>query len=148
MTLPPVLHQARAAELTDPNKSLLHRLKNWAEHLQKETYALYFAARDARTPWYAKVLAGLVVAYALSPIDAIPDFIPLLGYLDDVIIIPLGLALALRMIPVQVMQEARVTAAEKMQNGKIVSKAGILIVIGIWLVILALAAFIVYRLVR
>lgn len=148
MTLPSSVDPVDASEPAAGKKPLFARLKEWAEHLEKETYALYFAARDPRTPWYAKVLAGLVVAYALSPIDVIPDFIPVLGYLDDVIIVPLGLALALRLIPPQVMREARVTAAEKTQNGKIVSRTGILVVVGIWLALLALAAFIVYRLIR
>ena len=148
MTLHPTPGPAPADELSDQKKSLLHRLKDRAEQLEKETYALYFAYRDPRTPWYAKALAAFVVAHTLSPIDTIPDFIPVLGYLDDLIITPLGLALAVRMIPPQVMQEARQKAAEKMQNGKIVSKAGILIVIGIWLVMLALVGWIIYRLIR
>ena len=75
--------------------------------LQAEVYALYLAYRDPRVPWYAKAVAACVVGYALSPIDLIPDFIPVLGYLDDLVLIPLGIALALRMIPPAVMDECR-----------------------------------------
>ena len=83
------------------------RLRDWARRLKGETLALYLAARDRRTPWYARLLVAGIVAYALSPIDLIPDFIPVLGYLDDVLLIPLGIAIALRLIPAEVMAEAR-----------------------------------------
>ena len=83
------------------------RLKKWARALKTETYALYLASRDPRTPWYAKVLAGLVAAHTFSPIDLIPDFIPILGYLDDLIITPGGIWLVLKLIPPQVMAEKR-----------------------------------------
>ena len=83
--------------------SRIKKLQEKAASLKKEAYALYIAARDPRVPWYAKAFLGLVLAYALSPIDLIPDFIPLLGYLDDLILIPLGITLALKMIPAQVM---------------------------------------------
>jgi uncharacterized membrane protein YkvA (DUF1232 family) len=136
-------------ETKDMNKEpLSRRVKAWAARLIDETYALYYACRDPRTPWYAKALAGFVVAHTLSPVDTIPDFIPVLGMLDDLIITPLGLAIALRMIPAGVMQDARRTAAENRQNGKIVSKAGLFIVIGIWVFLLALLALIIYRIVK
>lgn len=86
-------------------------LRRWAQKLEGEALALYFAVRDPRTPWYAKLIAGAVVAYALSPIDLIPDFIPVLGYLDDAILVPLGIALAIRLIPAEVLAAARARAA-------------------------------------
>ena len=87
------------------------RLRDWARALKLELRALYFVVRDPRTPWYAKALAGAVLAYALSPIDLIPDFIPVLGYLDDVILVPLGIWLALKLVPGEVLAEARARAA-------------------------------------
>ena len=90
---------------------MLDRLKASARALKKEVLAVYLAAKDPRTPWYAKALIFFVVAYTFSPIDLIPDFIPVLGYLDDLIIMPGGLWLAVRMIPPEVLAEARVTAA-------------------------------------
>jgi uncharacterized membrane protein YkvA (DUF1232 family) len=87
------------------------RLTQWARLIKRDVHALYFAARDPRVPWYAKTLAVLVVAYALSPIDLVPDFIPVLGYLDDAILVPLGILLTLRLIPSEVMREHRLRAA-------------------------------------
>lgn len=92
---------------------MLDKLKQRARALKHESIALYFALRDARAPWYAKILAALVLAYAFSPIDLIPDFIPVLGYLDDLILVPAGIALAVKLIPPEVMDEARVTASAK-----------------------------------
>jgi uncharacterized membrane protein YkvA (DUF1232 family) len=85
----------------------LKELRDWARALKRETLSLYYATRDPRTSWYAKLLAGLIVAYALSPIDLIPDFIPVLGYLDEVILLPLGIWLVLRLIPDAVLSDAR-----------------------------------------
>jgi uncharacterized membrane protein YkvA (DUF1232 family) len=124
---------------------MFDRIKNWARHLKKETYALYFAYRDPRVPWYAKLLVAFVVAHTLSPIDLIPDFIPVLGYLDDLIITPLGLALALKLIPAEVMAEARIKAESNIVEGKIVSRAGMFIVITIWLIGLFLVLLLVSR---
>lgn len=86
-------------------------LRDWARSLKRDVVALRIAARDARTPWYAKVLAGMVAAYALSPIDLIPDFIPVVGYLDDLIIVPGGIWLVIRLIPPALMVEFRTEAA-------------------------------------
>jgi uncharacterized membrane protein YkvA (DUF1232 family) len=124
---------------------MFERLKEWARHLKKETYALYFAYRDPRVPWYAKLLVAFVVAHTFSPIDLIPDFIPVLGYLDDLIITPLGLALAIKLIPAEVMTEARIKAESNIVEGKIVSRAGLLIVISIWLSGLILVLLILLR---
>jgi uncharacterized membrane protein YkvA (DUF1232 family) len=113
--------------------TLIQSLRNRARLLRRETYVLYFAVRDPRTPWYAKVLAGAVVAYALSPIDLIPDFIPILGYVDDLILVPLGIAAALRLVPAPVMEDCR-RRAEAAQ-ARPVSRAGAAIVVGVWLLI-------------
>lgn len=92
--------------------SILNRLKYQARHLKRELSALSLAYRDPRVPWYAKLLAVIVLAYALSPIDLIPDFIPVLGYLDDLLLLPLGIWLVLRLIPAPVMAECRARAAD------------------------------------
>lgn len=89
---------------------LLENLKSRAKALKRDTLAVWFASRDKRTPWFARLLAVVVAAYALSPIDLIPDFIPVLGYLDDLILIPAGIALTLRLIPPEVMDDARARA--------------------------------------
>ena len=86
------------------------RLSAWARGLKTQIKALYLAYRDPRTPWYARALLALVVAYAFSPIDLIPDFVPVLGYLDDLVILPIGIAIAIRLVPAQVMAECRVRA--------------------------------------
>jgi uncharacterized membrane protein YkvA (DUF1232 family) len=88
----------------------MDRWKQWARLIKRDAHALYLAARDPRVPWYAKAVAIGVAAYALSPIDLIPDFIPVLGYLDDLIIVPVGIALVVRMIPPQIMAEHRTLA--------------------------------------
>lgn len=85
---------------------MLDRLKSRARALKNETFAVYLAAKDSRTPWYARVIAICTVAYALSPIDLIPDFIPILGHLDDIIIVPAGIALTVRLIPADALEEA------------------------------------------
>jgi uncharacterized membrane protein YkvA (DUF1232 family) len=87
--------------------TLVQRLRSSARRLRAETFALWLAARDPRTPWYARVLVWVVVAYALSPIDLIPDVIPVLGYLDDLLLVPLGIVVALRLVPADVMAECR-----------------------------------------
>ncbi len=114
---------------------LLAELKKRARHLKAETSALYFAMRDPRTPWYAKLIVGCIVAYAFSPIDLIPDFIPVLGYLDDFILIPMGIALAIKLIPHAVLAECRVRARETKQNGKPVSRIAGAVIIAIWIVL-------------
>ena len=88
-------------------------LKKWASSLKKNIYALYLASRDTRVPILAKVIIGFVVAYALSPIDLIPDFIPVIGYLDDLILLPLGISLAIRLIPQEVWLECQALAEEQ-----------------------------------
>ena len=107
------------------------RLAEWAHVLKRESLVLYYAARDPRTPWYAKVLAGVIVAYALSPIDLIPDFIPVLGLLDDLLLLPIGIWLALRLVPATVLAEARRRAEATLERPK--SRAAAVIV-SIWIV--------------
>jgi len=107
--------------------------------LKAETYAIYLAYRDPRVPWYAKALIALVVAHAFSPIDLIPDFIPLLGYVDDLIIVPLGIALALKMIPEDVITECPEEARAVLDQDKRMARTGAAVVIGVWLLVTALA---------
>ena len=127
---------------------ILTRWKQAARNLKIQTYALYLAYRDPRTPWYAKVWAALVVAYAFSPIDLIPDFIPILGYLDDLILIPVGVALALKMIPPEVMGEAQEKARQAEGAGRPVNKVAAVVIILIWLGLIALAVVLALRIVR
>ena len=96
----------------------MERIKAWAKNLKRQIFILYFAYRDERVPWYVKLFTACIVAYAFSPIDLIPDFIPILGYLDDVIILPLGIMFALKMIPKDVISDCEVKANEMMKNGK------------------------------
>jgi len=112
---------------------MLNRLKARARALKTEVYAIYIAARDPRTPWYAKALIFFVVAHTFSPIDLIPDFIPILGYLDDLIITPGGIWLAVRLIPPEVLEEARATAAIRSVDGS-VGKVGAVLIILVWIV--------------
>ena len=118
--------------------SLLEEFKRRARLLKEETYGLYLASRDPRTPWYAKLLVAGIVAYALSPIDLVPDFIPVLGYLDDLVLLPLGIFLALKLIPPQVMAECRARAKTAMRHGKPASRVAAAVIIVIWLAAAAL----------
>jgi len=127
---------------------LIARLKSRARTLKREAYALYIATRDPRAPWYAKAFLGLVVAHTFSPIDLIPDFIPVLGYLDDLVVTPLGIALALRMIPPEVMSDARRQAEALLQQGKPISRAGAIMVVAIWLVIIIAVVWSIVRAVK
>ena len=120
--------------------TVLAILKERARALKSETYALYLVARDPRTPWYAKVLAGGVVAYALSPIDLIPDFIPVIGYLDDLILVPAGIWLAIRLVPPQVMQESRAKAELAVDLGQTVGRNAAVVIVLIWLALAVSAA--------
>lgn len=119
------------------------RLKTWARQLRVELVAVSRAARDPRTPWAARIIILFVVAYAASPIDLIPDFIPVLGLVDDLIIVPLGLALALRLIPPEVIAEHRAAAAEQAHVPP--SRAGFAIVVALWLAALLVVAIWVKR---
>ena len=119
---------------------MIQRLKIWAAALKREVMALWFACRDPRTPWYARLLSILIVAYALSPIDLIPDFIPVLGLLDDVILLPLGIALAVKLTP-RHLWLARVAEAEVGQEKLPRLLWGALIVVAVWLALMSLFAW-------
>jgi uncharacterized membrane protein YkvA (DUF1232 family) len=124
---------------------MLAELRRRARALKVETLALYLVARDPRVPWYARLFVAVVVAYALSPIDLIPDFVPVLGYLDDLILVPLGLALALRMVPPAIMDECRARAAVELDGKRPTSRAALLTIVAIWLAGAAFAAWLVVR---
>jgi uncharacterized membrane protein YkvA (DUF1232 family) len=114
-------------------------LEGWrrrARALKTWLRALYLAARDRRTPWTARLVALAVVAYAFSPIDLIPDFVPVLGYLDDLVLLPLGIALALRLIPPAVLEECRTRAERELAEGRPTSLAGAALVVLVWLALL------------
>ena len=114
---------------------MLQKFKSRARTLKNEALAVYLAAKDPRTPWYVKAIALCTVAYAFSPIDLIPDFIPILGYLDDIIIVPAGIALAIHLIPVDVLIQARETAATQGVE-RSVGYIGAGIIAIVWIVIL------------
>ena len=111
----------------------LEKAKKHARELKKEVMALYLACKRKDIPWYTKILPALVVGYALSPIDLIPDFIPVLGYLDDLIIIPLGISLAIKLIPKEILEECRLQAEASFKNGKPRNVLAAIIIVLIWL---------------
>ncbi len=117
--------------------------KQGARELQAEVYAMYLAYRDPRVPWYARAFAACVVGYAFSPIDLIPDPIPILGYLDDLVLIPLGVMVAIKIIPPDVLAECRERAHEVMAHGQPVSRAAAVIIVAIWLLLAGLALVLV-----
>jgi uncharacterized membrane protein YkvA (DUF1232 family) len=118
--------------------ALLAELQKRARHLKAETFALYLAARDPRTPWYTKLLVAGIVAYAVSPIDLIPDFVPVLGYLDDLILIPVGIALAIRLVPNSVLADCRAQAQETFKNRKPMSRVAGAVIVVIWIALAVL----------
>ena len=113
--------------------------------LKREVFALYLACRDPRVPWYAKALAAAVVAYAFSPIDLIPDFIPVVGYLDELVLVPLGVLAVRAMIPAAVLAECRERAEMALERGRPVSVLGAAVVVVIWLVLAALGVLLARR---
>ena len=120
---------------------MLADLRRRARAIKRDTLALSLAARHPGTPWYAKVLAVVIVGYALSPIDLIPDFIPVLGYLDDVILLPAAILLCARLIPASVLEECRSEAAIRFATGKPVSRAAGAVIVAIWVTSLALTLY-------
>jgi uncharacterized membrane protein YkvA (DUF1232 family) len=123
---------------TGLGKTGLARLRGWARRIKRDVTAIYLAARDPRVPWYAKAVALCVAGYALSPIDLIPDFIPILGYLDDLIIVPLGILLVVRLIPSEILAEYRVIAAASAERPTSRSAAAIIIAIWVGVSLMAL----------
>ena len=122
---------------------MLGRLKHWAAALKRDVKAIYLASRDPRVPWYAKALAVAVAGYALSPIDLIPDFIPVLGYLDDLIVVPLGVAFLLKLIPPEVMAELRIRATASQDRPASLTGASVIVLV--WIVAIGLAAWFACR---
>lgn len=120
---------------------MFERVKRWARMVKRDVLALYLAARDPRVPWHAKALAAATAAYALSPIDLIPDFIPVLGYLDDLIILPVAIFVTVRLIPRDVMEELRGEADSKLASARPRSTGGALAIIAVWIALAALAAW-------
>ncbi len=110
---------------------ILAPIRHWARTIKRDVVALWIAARDPRTPLVAKLAAAAVAAYALSPIDLIPDFVPILGYLDDLLIVPLGILLVVKLIPASLLAEFR-AAAER--SDRPVSRAGLFFVVAVWIV--------------
>ncbi|MEH7336199.1 YkvA family protein [Neobacillus drentensis] len=117
---------------------MFNKIKIWARNLKKQIFILYYACKDKRVPWYAKLFTACVVAYAFSPIDLIPDFIPILGYLDDVILLPLGIWLALKMIPKNVLSDCEAKAEERMKGTKPKNWIAGSIIVLIWGVMIVL----------
>lgn len=111
--------------------------KSRVRRIKRDVVALWIAARDVRTPVLAKIVAAAVAAYALSPLDLIPDFIPVLGYLDDLVIVPLGIMLAVRLIPAPLMEEFR--AAASLRDRSPVSRAGLVFIVAVWVAVGAFA---------
>lgn len=122
-------------------KDVLDQLCSWAKSLKRQTMMLWFCYQHSQTPWLPKWIAIFVVAYALSPIDLIPDFIPILGYLDDVIVLPLGILLAIRLMPPLVLEECQLKASEWEKNGakRPVNKFAAVLIVMVWLAVLAAA---------
>jgi uncharacterized membrane protein YkvA (DUF1232 family) len=127
---------------SSPNTSMVGRLRAWARDIKRDVHALYLSARDPRVPWYAKAVALAVAAYALSPIDLIPDFIPVLGYLDDIILVPLGIMLAVRLIPPDVLAEHRATATHAPMRA---GRGAAVFIIAIWVGLALVLAGILVR---
>ncbi len=118
------------------------KLTDRVRALKRDVVAIYLAARDPRTPWYAKALAIFVAGYALSPIDLIPDFVPVLGYLDDLILVPLGIAAVVAMLRAEVMADSRSAASQIVDRP--VSRLGAIVIAAIWLASIILAAWLIY----
>ncbi|MCY8939582.1 YkvA family protein [Peribacillus frigoritolerans] len=125
---------------------MFDKIKIWARSLKRQIFILYFACKDERVPWHAKVFTACVVAYAFSPIDLIPDFIPILGYLDDVILVPIGIMIALKMIPKSVLTDCEVKAEEMMKKGKPKNWIVGSLIVMIWVFIIIWAIIYIYRL--
>jgi uncharacterized membrane protein YkvA (DUF1232 family) len=122
---------------------MIRQARQWARVVKRDVHALYLASRDPRVPWYAKALGCCVAGYALSPIDLIPDFVPVLGYLDDVVIVPLGVLAVVRLIPPGVMAEHRVQAAAMQERP--VSRTAALVIATLWAACMVPAGWLFYR---
>lgn len=123
-------------------RTVIARLRIWANRVKHDILALYLAARDPRVPWYARAVAALVAAYALSPIDLIPDFIPVLGYLDDAILLPLGIVLVVCMVPDDVMADLRQQAEYRLRERTSSVTAAVVIIV-VWMLVMACVAWLI-----
>ena len=121
---------------------MIDHLKERARALKRDAHAVYLAARDPRVPWYAKALALGVAGYALSPLDLIPDFIPVVGHLDDLIIVPLGIMAVVKLVPAEIMAEHRATAALASQRP--ISRRAAVVVVAVWAISIALVGWLTY----
>jgi uncharacterized membrane protein YkvA (DUF1232 family) len=123
----------------------LEAWKRRARQLSAQTYALYLAYRHPRTPWYAKVFAALIVGYVFSPIDPIPDFIPGVGLLDEMVVVPIGVLIAAKIVPREVFEECKEQAREVAEGEKPVSRGAAVVVVAVWLLCVVLAVFLALR---
>ncbi|RYM05208.1 DUF1232 domain-containing protein [Sporolactobacillus sp. THM7-7] len=126
--------------------TVFRKIKRWAKTSKAQLFILYFACKDRRTPWYAKVFAVCIVAYAFSPIDAIPDFIPILGFLDDMILLPLAVMLVLKAIPKPVIEEARIKSQNRIKDEKPVFKTAAVLILLFWAAIATGLVWIIFPL--
>lgn len=126
-------------------EDMMEQLKAWAKQLKRQVFVLYYAYRDKRSPWYAKLFSMCVVAYAFSPIDLIPDFIPVIGYADDLVLIPLGVLAAIKMMPGEVIEDAKKKADARMNQGKPVNWAAGVMIILLWAAVLAVVLTYLYN---
>jgi len=122
---------------------MLQHAKQWAHKIRRDAVAVWIASRDPRVPWYAKLIAAAVAAYAFSPIDLIPDFVPVIGYLDDLVIVPAGILLTVRLIPAGLMDEFRAEAKRRIEQPS--SRVGAAVIVLLWLATLALTVWILRR---
>jgi uncharacterized membrane protein YkvA (DUF1232 family) len=132
-----------AVSQAETTSGAIVRLRRWAESITRDVLAVYLAGRDARVPWYAKALALAIAAYAFSPIDLIPDFIPVLGLADELVLLPLGIMLVVHMIPPDVMMQHRASAAAMLRRPN--SRAGAAVIMAIWFALAAATGWLVWR---
>lgn len=119
------------------------RVKRWAKNIRRDTYAIGLVARDPRVPWYTKALAIVVAGYAFSPLDLIPDFIPVIGFVDDVILVPLGIVLVIKMVPAEILQEHRAHADRAMALPK--NRIGAVVIVCIWVAVVGVSGWLAWR---
>ena len=131
-----------------PKMNLIARWKAQVRQLKSEGHALYLAYRDPRVPWYARAFAAIALGYLFSPIDLIPDFIPVIGYLDDLLLVPLFILIARRLIPSEVLAEHREIARSSSSSGKPTNWLAAAAIVGVWLLLAVLAAAVVLRITR
>lgn len=122
---------------------MFDRLKHWARNVRRDVYAVGLVARDPRVPWYTKSLAILVAGYALSPIDVIPDFLPVIGFVDDVILIPLGIMLVVKLVPAEILAEHRAHAERAIDLPK--NRIGAVVLLGCWLAVVGISGWLLWR---